>query len=139
MNPASNFKDHILLGEPINITWYLIKNRNHYYQVTLSNKSELKIKSDGELLAKRFLTESEESRIWQLLNNLKVRLPFKDGLMNISPNIQHKLDINSGELSFSIAWSSIDELDSESTFKSVRMLTDFIENLERVNFGFMFE
>jgi hypothetical protein len=138
MNPSNSLKDHILLGESINIKWYLIKNRNHYYQVTLSNQSELKIKSDGELLAKRFLTESEESRIWQLLNNLKVRLPFKDGLMHICPNIQHKLDINSGELSFSIAWSSIDESHCESAFKSIRMLTDFIESLEQVHFGFMF-
>ncbi len=131
-------KNKMLGFRKLKIKWYLVKNKNHYYEINIGQKSVVQVKSNGVIVAKRLLNDSEEGLVLQYLQGLNLKLPLPDSQSIISPNIQHKLEITLGELFLSIAWSSNDELGADSAFSSIRELTDYIESIEKINFGFVF-
>ena len=122
----------------IKIKWYLVENKNHYYEIKIDQKSILKVKSSGVIVTKRLLNDLEEGRIICYLQDLNLKLPLLDRLSLVSPNINHKLEITIGEFFLCIAWCSNDEFDADSAFSSIRELTNYIESIEEVNFGFIY-
>ena len=125
-----------LFFKKIKIKWYLVENKNYYYEIKIDQKSVLKVKSNGVIVTKRLLNNIEEHRILGYLNDLNLKLPTPDSRCWVSPNIDHKLEITIGEFLLSIKWCSNDEIDADSAFSSIQQLTDYIESIEEVNFGF---
>ena len=134
----SNASKNRIFFKKIKIKWYLVENKNHYYEVKIDKKSVLKVKSNGVIVTKRLLNFSEEDHILNYLHDLNLRLPLLDSLSIVCPNIQHKLEITLGKFFLSVAWCSNDEIDADSAFSSIRALTDYIESIEEINFGFHF-
>ena len=129
-------KDRMLGVRKLKIKWYLVEYKNHYYEIKIDQKSVLKVKSNGVIVTKRLLNDSEEDRILGYLNDLNLKLPLPAPSSLVCPNINHKLEITIGEFFLSITWCSNDEIDADSAFSSIRELTDYIESIEEVNFGF---
>jgi len=135
---SSISKNKILGSKELKIKWYLVKNKNHYYEINIGQKSEVQVKSNGVIVAKRLLNDLEERRILRYIHEFNLKLPIPDSQSIVEPNIQHQLEITLGELFLSIIWSSNDELEDDLPFSSLRALTYYIESIEKINFGFVF-
>jgi hypothetical protein len=135
----SSAKKKKIFFKKIKIKWFLVESKHHYYEIKIDQKSILKVKCKGVIVTKRLLNDFEEERILGYLNDLNLKLPLPDSSSLVCPNINHKLEITIGEFFLTIAWCSNDEIDADSVFRSIRELTDYIQSIEEVNFGFHFE